>query len=278
MHDDERLFYKYIVISKAIGDFIAFESFLTDKEKINIKEIIYLSVNENIIQFDCIDKSSFYNKNYKKTIIRPNIRINKIDEKEKVLNAYFENNPEIEKDKVLIDWNFYNKKYKNIIKKQNIKNYSFFKEKLCEIDKFNLPSKYVSLSGWTYPWTSKRMFNIEDWQNIISALKKYNVQGIILNNQDWYLKNSWFRKILKNESCLINLVGKTNLFEAMEIVKKSTFFIGIDSSLSVIASQSLSSDAVMIKSNKGSSSRKLFNYFYSNLKTKKSLVKKISLI
>ena len=41
MNNEERFFYEYIVISKAIGDFIAFESFLTDKEKINLKDYRY---------------------------------------------------------------------------------------------------------------------------------------------------------------------------------------------------------------------------------------------
>ena len=86
----------------------------------------------------------------------------------------------------------------------------------------------------------------------------------------------WFKEILK-EDCFINLTGKTNYFEAIEIVKNSKGFIGIDSSLSIIATQSLPEHSIIIKSNEGSSSRRLCNYFYSNLKTKKCLSRYINL-
>lgn len=271
---EERFFYKYIVVSKAIGDFIAFDSFLTDTEKINLKEIIYVSTNESITHFECIDKSKFYNKNYKKTIIKPanNIENKNIEIKKALINSYFDKNPEIERDKVLIDWNFYKN---NSIQDTTIKNYSFVKEKLCEVDKFKLPNEYVSISGWTYSRAKKRVLSIKEWHEIIKTLKKYNIKGVILNNQTWHLENSWFTEILKNENCFINLIGKTTFFEAIEIVKNSKYFMGIDSCLSIIATQSLPEDAIKIKSNKGSGSYKLSNYFYSNLKTKKCLVESI---
>jgi hypothetical protein len=270
MNNEERFFYEYIVTSKAIGDFIAFESFLTDTEKINLKEIIYLSSNDNIPNFECINKSKFYNKNCKKTIIKRPHGVNGLEVKNNLINNYFNENQEINKDKVLIDWNFYEGKYEQLLEKENIKNYSFVKEKLCEIDKFKLPEKYISISGWTYSWTKKRLFKVEDWHETIKILKLYNIKGVILNNQNWYLDNLWFKEILK-EDCFINLTRETNYFEAIEIVKNSKGFIGIDSSLSIIATQSLPEESIIIKSNEGSSSRRLCNFYYSNLKTKKCL-------
>jgi len=276
MNKEERFFYEYIVISRAIGDFIAFESFLTDKEKINLKEVIYLSSNESIPHFECISKSKFYNNNCKKTIIKRPHKINEVEFKNNLLNSYFYENQEINKDKVLIDWNFYEGKHEQLLRNQNIKNYSFAKEKICEIDKFELPQKYISILAWTYSRTKKRLFNIEDWYETIKILKSKNIKGVILNNQKWYLDNLWFQEILK-ENCFINLIEKTNYFEAIEIVKNSKGFIGIDSSLSIIATQSLKEKSIMIKANTGSGARRLFNYFYSNLKTKDCLVEQIKL-
>jgi hypothetical protein len=86
----------------------------------------------------------------------------------------------------------------------------------------------------------------------------------------------WFKEILK-EDCFINLTGETNYFEAIEIVKNSKSFIGIDGSLSVIATQVLQEKLIMIKTNADSSARKLFNYYYSNLKTKNCLIEQIKL-
>jgi hypothetical protein len=274
MNNEERFFYEYIVISRAIGDFIAFESFLTDKEKINLKEVIYLSSNKTTPHFECINKSKFYNKNCKKTIIKRPHGINEI--KNNLINHYFNENQEINKDKVLIDWNFYEGKYEQLLKKENLKNYSFAKEKLCEIDKFKLPNKYISISGWTYSRTKKRLFEIEDWHETIKILKTSNIKGVILNNQNWYLNNLWFKEILQ-EDCFVNLTGETNYFEAIEIIKNSKGFIGIDSSLSIIATQSLPEESIIIKSNEGSISSRLCDYYYSNLKTKKCLTKHIKL-
>jgi ADP-heptose:LPS heptosyltransferase len=276
MDNEERFFYEYIVISKAIGDFIAFESFLTDKEKINLKEIIYLSSNENIPQFECISKSKFYNKNFKKTIIKRPHGVNGLEFKNNLINNYFNENQEINKDKVLIDWNFYEGKHEKLLKNQNLKNYSFVKEKLCEIDKFKLPQEYISILAWTYSRTKKRVFNIEDWYETIKILKLNNIKGVILNDQKWYLDNLWFKEILK-EDCFINLIGETNYFEAIEIVKNSKGFIGIDGSLSVIATQSLQEKTIMIKANANCGARRFFNYYYSNLKTKDCLVEQIKL-
>ena len=276
MDSEERFFYEYIVISRAIGDFIAFESFLTDKEKINLKEIIYLSSNESIPHFECMSKSKFYNNNCKKTIIKRPHKINEVEFKNNLINSYFYKNQEINKDKVLIDWNFYEGKHEQLLRNQNIKNYSFAKEKLCEINKFELPQEYISILAWTYSRTKKRLFNIEDWHKTIKILKLNNIKGVILNNQKWYLDNLWFQEILK-EDCFINLTGETNYFEAIEIVKNSKGFIGIDSSLSIIATQALQEKSIMIKTNTGSGARRLCNYYYSNLKTKDCLVEQIKL-
>jgi hypothetical protein len=63
-------------------------------------------------------------------------------------NLHLANN----KYKILIDYRFYNDndQYKEILKNQNLKNYSFIRQKLCEIDKFKLPQKYISISAWTH--------------------------------------------------------------------------------------------------------------------------------
>jgi ADP-heptose:LPS heptosyltransferase len=90
------------------------------------------------------------------------------------------------------------------------------------------------------------------------------------------LDNLWFQEILK-EDCFINLIGETNYFEAIEIVKNSKGFIGIDSSLSIIATQALQEKSIIIKTNNGSLAHRLFNYYYSNLKTKDCLVEQIKL-
>jgi ADP-heptose:LPS heptosyltransferase len=278
MINHNRFFYEYIVITYAVGDFISFESFLTDKEKANLKEIICLSKGKCIPHFECVKKSKFYNKNCKITCIeRPN-GIDDFEIRNKLLINYLNKNPQIDKDKMLIDYNFYNEndQYKEILKNQNIKNYSFIKQKLCEINKFKLPQKYTSISAWSYNYKKNRAFDIEDWYETIKILKFNNTKGVVLNNQNWYLDNLWFKEILK-EDCFINLIGETNYFEAIEIVKNSKGFIGIDSSLSIIATQALQEKSIIIKASEKSGAYIRTNYFYSNLKKKCCLTEKIKL-
>ena len=286
MSSENRLFYEYAYVTFVVGDFIAFESFLTDKEKTNLKEIIFFGNrnNDNDARYHLIKKSIFYNRKIKITMLP---RINKkhigfTRERSSLLKNYMSNNLNLanNKYKMLIDYRFYNHndEYKKIIENQNLKNYSFVKQKLCEVDKFKLPQEYISISGWTYDiiCNSKRLFNIEDWHETIKILKSNNIKGVILNNQKWYLDNLWFQEILK-EDCFINLIGETNYFEAIEIVKNSKGFIGIDSSLSIIATQALQEKSIIIKTNNGSLAHRLFNYYYSNLKTKDCLVEQIKL-
>jgi ADP-heptose:LPS heptosyltransferase len=183
-----------------------------------------------------------------------------------------------DKYKMLIDYRFFNQndQYKEILKNQNLKNYSFVKQKLCEIDKFKLPQEYISISAWTYDCKKNKAFDIEDWYETIKILKYNNIKGVILNNQNWYLDNLWFREILK-EDCFINITGETNYFEAIEIVKNSKGFIGIDGSLSIIATQAIKEKSIIIKANNDSGIYRFFNYYYSNLKTKDCLVEQIKL-
>ena len=276
MINENRLFYEYIVITYAVGDFIAFESFLTDKEKANLKEIICFSKGKCIPHFECVKKSKFYNKDCKKICVERPDGIDDFKIRNKLLINYLNKNPKIDKNKILIDYNFYNgnDEYKEILKNQNLKNYSFIKQKLCEVDKFKLPNKYISISAWSYYYKKNKVFNIEDWRETIKILKLNNIKGVILNDQKWYLDNLWFKEILK-EDCFINLTGETNYFEAIEIVKNSKGFIGIDSSLSIIATQALQEKLIMIKANADSGAHRFFNYYYSNLKTKNCLVEQI---
>jgi len=106
-------------------------------------------------------------------------------------------------------------------------------------------------------------------------LKINKIKGVIINSENWYLNKPWLKKILK-EYCFINLVGETSYFEAIEIVKKSNGFIGIDGSLSIIATQSLPKKSIIIKADETTVAYILSDYLYSKFKfTKNFMFKKI---
>ena len=272
----ERNFYNAISISYAVGDFIAFESFLTDTEKINLKEIIFLSSpNTMNVHLDLIKKSNFYNMNNTKLTFlgKPNPSFEK---RYQILNNYISQELVGKKYQVLIDHNFYdnNKKYKLLIENENIKNYSFAKQKLANIIKFGLPDKYIAICAWGIKQKRKE-FDLNDWEEVFKILQKHNIKGVLINDQVWYCQKSWyFNKVSTNEH-IIDLTGKTTIFEAMEIVKNAKGFLGYDGLLSIIATQSLAEDSIMIKAKDESGAVRRFNYFYSNLKNIKTIVKEI---
>jgi hypothetical protein len=118
---------------------------------------------------------------------------------------------------------------------------SFVKYNLTNIDSFNLPSKYVAICP--YSDTSEvgvqqwRRFSDRDWKWLFRHLRKSNMYGVILNSGvDVAPQNKW----------LIDLSNKTNLPEAIEIVKHASAYIGIDSGLSVVAAQVLPVDRIII--------------------------------
>jgi hypothetical protein len=107
---------------------------------------------------------------------------------------------------------------------------SFVQNKLCDVSRFPLPVQYVVLSPYS---TDKRLkgrdFTDADWAITLYYLMKFNIQGVVLNvGQEEYVPDSSF---------VTNLTNKTTILEAIEIVKGAKGFIGIDSSLSVVAAK-----------------------------------------
>ena len=277
MFDREK--YERIAIAYAIGDFIACESFLTRKEKLNLKEIICiikddLTLNKfiygNVVNI--IKNSNCYNKNIKITSIHCLKSEKTFDNLDITLSEYFKKDQQKIKT-TLLQWQFFNNRnqeYKKIVSEENIGNFCLMQKKLCDINNFKLPNNYISILGWTAE-TKDKGLELCDWNEIIKILKINKIKGVILNNKQWYLNKPWFKNILEKD-CFINLVGKTNYLEAVEIVKKSNGFIGIDGSLSIIATQSLPRKSIIIKAHELTGAYRLSDYLYSRFKFTKSFI------
>jgi ADP-heptose:LPS heptosyltransferase len=117
---------------------------------------------------------------------------------------------------------------------------SFCTHKLASLDRFGLPSKFVSICPCS---TDKRItvrdFKDCDWEATLRFLESSSMQGVVLNVGEDNVPES---------PSLINLANQTNITEAVEIVKRSVGYIGIDSSLSVIAAKALPPANIVIKS------------------------------
>lgn len=114
-------------------------------------------------------------------------------------------------------------------------------KKLSDISKFKLPNKYIVISpgstntGYnchlckihhkvSCPKTGNQRNYIDlDWQNTISLLRNnFNCKGIIVGGR------IEIPEYIKKMDLFVNLVGKTTINEALEIVKKSHGYIGVD--------------------------------------------------
>lgn len=75
-----------------------------------------------------------------------------------------------------------------------------------------------------------RNFDNDDWDAVLSYLDEQDVNGVVVGTGDGYVPDHCH---------LSNMMNKTTLLEALEIVKNATGYIGVDSSMSVIASKTI---------------------------------------
>ena len=226
---NKKVRFNCIVTNGQLGNFFAFDSFLTDKEKKSIKKIIITPImNFYKHKLDFKDENGSYqiinlvknNKFYSKNIIFE--YVDNLESLKKATLGY---------KKIILE-RFLNKCHLNkwyLNESINMKNSSFMKIKNADIDKFNLPKNYCVIVAWSK--RKEKKFSNYDWKELIKILKIKKIKGVLLNN--FYRKDI---KIPKN-NFLIDLTEKTSLFESIEITKNAKFYVGINGCLSIIAMQ-----------------------------------------
>jgi hypothetical protein len=118
---------------------------------------------------------------------------------------------------------------------------SILSNQLCNVSDFGLPEKYMVICPYSSDKRiASRDFDKGDWENTIISLQRLEMSGVVLNlGPDLIPAGS------KN---LIDLSNQTSIVEAMEILKKSSGYIGVNSVLSVVAAKIFSYPSLMIKS------------------------------
>jgi hypothetical protein len=120
---------------------------------------------------------------------------------------------------------------------------SLLKHKVASLDELILPDKFITLCPFS---TDKRIktrdFDQSDWQITMDYLRKKGMKGVVLNEG---------HDTIPSEPELINLSNKATLPQAIEIMKLSMGYLGIDSALSVLAAQFFRPEEMTIKSHNG---------------------------
>lgn len=116
---------------------------------------------------------------------------------------------------------------------------SFLKHRLAGVSRFKLPHVYFVVAPYSSDKRGLRDFTSQDWLNVSAYLQKHGLIGVVLNDAYDHVPSN---------PMLINLSGQTTLLEAIEVLKFAKGFIGIDSSLSVLATKLFDYPNLHIKS------------------------------
>lgn len=230
-----------IFISGGIGDFIAVESFMTDEERSKINKIYYATHKKESIESIVKSLPNMNHIKMHEVIWDDFSKFWCFFSKEECINKMKSIGRTIPIDLELAEDFSISKKFKQFSEIEIVYNESsLLKYNLADISKFILPEFYLVICPYS---TDKRIkdrdFNSCDWNELINWIKKLGIQGVVLNyGQDFI------------PECpeIINLSNNTTIQESIEILKKSIGYIGIDSSMSVVASKLFNKNILNIKS------------------------------
>jgi len=276
LHEDTDR-YDTFFINGAIGDFLLIDSFLNDKIRSKINKIYIwnpfhpLNPKADLIKNMIIENKHYNDKIEIKTFSYPfdtcfnpenDIKFcDDLDWLRSIINDIIYSNS-LDKNKIFIQHDLFldaNKDieslnyHKDILKKIN-RNSTYWNKDLCGPElKEKYPfmkKKYCVIIPFTCEYRRFNDHDINETLNILSKLLK--MKGVILSHN----------YININHDNIINLTTKTTINESIEIVKKANAFIGVDSFLSIIATEFINKLKIIIKTENYGLNHK---FFYNNI-------------
>lgn len=219
-----------IFLSESIGDFLAVESFLKEKDRNEITTIYYATQKHQAIETLLRSVPTFPN-------LREHVSVwddfskfwcfITLEECIKKLNASKKPFPNALTSSV--DFGIIRKFSEFKTGRVGYESSSFLKHKLTDVSKFDLCGDFWVVCPYS---TDKRIknrdFDQRDWNNCIKHLEKIECKGVVLNEG---------LDIVPESERLLNLSNQTSIMEAIEILKLAKGYVGIDSCLSVLAAK-----------------------------------------
>lgn len=119
--------------------------------------------------------------------------------------------------------------FEKIMKKEMLFSGScIFDNKLADVDRFNLPRGYCVIFPYSLKAMPQRQYDERDWRETLRMLSCEGKKGVVITQS--------VAEIPKSDD-LIVLRNATSISDAVEIIKKSQGFIGIDTFAATIAAQ-----------------------------------------
>ena len=245
----------YIVVTGGIGDFLTVDYFFSLSKQYSI---IFISKQSKILKklmyayklpnkyysldfnFDLINKPGFCSSDELFTYfpVFKNIKIVNISEYFSIIEKMIKQNEKINTNNILIN----DKINKDIKTKYDIPDVfilvcPYTEDSRIDCIKCHKIHRKISTCKLT------RNFIIDDYDTILKLCKTVNLSCVIISPILINIPNEY------NNCKILNLSGKTSIFESIEISKMCTFYMGIDSFLSVIVTKIKDSNKIYIKCN-----------------------------
>lgn len=228
-----------ILFNGGLGDFIVVESFLTDSEKNEVSEIALASRSltpikeliENYPIFPNLQKITVFFDNWEKVFSF--VDIPHIENLNKELGL----NIDLTFIKTFIDYNIINIFPQINSGSRQLQNSRLFVQKSISIQ---LPDLFGIINPYSPSdrQNGKRDFTTTEWNNVISNIEKLGHKFYVINTSDDFVPNHLL---------LVDLSKKTSIIESLEIAKKASYYIGIDSWIPAILSKIMPPENLVIK-------------------------------
>jgi hypothetical protein len=219
---------KRILLTGGLGDFFAIECFISDLEREEIRTVVHGCCYAKAISSLMALLPNYHIKN--EIFLWENLKTRPCRNTTVQLRGHYND---------ITNLNFWRVVANIRLKKRVFNKSSFIEHDLnCDLSKFNLPKEYVCIAPYTESEHRRhpRNYTKEDWMATVGFLSKVKIPGVVLGT-----------KICDYQSPdLIDLGGKTSILESIEILKKASGFIGIDSFLSILAAK-LFDDILLVK-------------------------------
>lgn len=120
---------------------------------------------------------------------------------------------------------------------------SFVNHTLADISHFALPKLYLTVSPYSSDKrNAERDFKEDDWNDLLRYARQHALPLVVLNDK---------QEKIPADPLITNLSCKTTVVQALEVVKQGCGYVGIDSSVSVIAAKVFTKDRLAVRSRNG---------------------------
>jgi len=216
-----------VLFTGGIGDVLALESFFPAEKRRNLRSIYYATRAAGTLRhiFDTLDD---YRHVAQQTLWTDFSHFFCFFSKEEVHRRLQEAKKKPPGNWFMVqDWSIFSK-FPHLQPSQFVGS-SCLRQSMCQI-KYHLPDRFITIVPESPNDTRdpNRKLQAAEWERIISYLVRENLHGVVVNSGT---------QTAPVHDRILDLSGQTTFGAAVEVLKLSQGYIGVDSSLSVLAAQ-----------------------------------------